>query len=79
VKNHYQRLLFILVATLTVVAALIAAVKLGAAGEITASLCTALGLLIPALLDASQVEKRRRTPGKKAVEDDVPPTESDAR
>jgi uncharacterized membrane protein YjjP (DUF1212 family) len=32
----------------------------------------ALGLLVPAVIDATQVERRRRKPGVKAVSDDLP-------
>lgn len=72
-QKHHHRLLLILVATVAVIVALIASVKLEATSEIVTALCGALGVLVPALLDAAGVEKRRRTPGQRAIADDVTP------
>lgn len=68
-----MRFLLILSVTFVCLAALIVALVYQAPLSVLSSLGTALGLLVPAFLDASMVEARRRNPTTRAVMDDVRP------
>jgi hypothetical protein len=71
-ERHRLRYLLIAICFMVTVLALVGGLALGVANtEAVASLVTAIGLLGAALTDASLVEKRRVTAGKKAVVDDV--------
>lgn len=75
-KNHFQRLLIVGALAAICLIALVVAATLSASDVVVTSLATALALLVPAVIDSVSVEKRRRTPGQKAVEDDVAPDQT---
>lgn len=72
-KSHQQRVWIVCGLAAVCVVALAVAGALGASAEVLSALGTACGLLVPAAADALGVEARRKTPGKRAVEDDVDP------
>ena len=71
IMNHQTR--FLGIAVLTGIL-FIGEIILMATGNFESTASVALGgslaILLPALVDASDVEKRRRTPGEKAIPDD---------
>lgn len=69
--THQLRLKLIAGALALVVVALVAGGALGASIEVMTGLLGALGVLVPALVDANSVEKRRRDPKRTALPDDV--------
>lgn len=71
--SHLLRVLIIAVLTLAALIGIIVLVALGQAeGTGFGVVAGVLGTLLPALVDSLAVESRRRTPGKRAVEGDVP-------
>jgi hypothetical protein len=71
-QKHQDRLLLIAICLCVTVLALVGGLVLGIANDkAIAALVTAMGLLVPALVDATLVEKRRIQPHQKAVVDDV--------
>lgn len=74
--RHALRLLLIGLLTLAALLGVIVLIALerSSAPEFVA-VSTALGLLVPALIDSAAVERRRRNPQARAVEDDIKPPE----
>jgi F0F1-type ATP synthase assembly protein I len=72
-RNHRFRYLLIVVTTALTLASLIAASVFKADAAVLSALCGALTVLVPAVVDARSVERRRVTPGARPVEDDVQP------
>lgn len=71
-SSHLLRVIVIGVLALAALVGVIVLVALGQAEGTGFGVVTGvLGTLVPALIDASMVEKRRRTPGSKAISDDV--------
>lgn len=70
-NSHRLRFFTVLGLTLACLIALVFCAIFQAADLVTGAFSGALMLLVPAVIDASAVEKRRRVPGKKAVQDDV--------
>lgn len=72
-NSHLLRLKLLVATTIAFAVAALALFVLGLWSDAaTGVFGTALGLLVPAVIDATQVERRRRAPGAKAVADDVP-------
>ena len=72
-SSHLLRVLIIAVFALAALIGVIVLVALGQAeGTGFGVVSGVLGTLVPALVDALAVESRRRTPGKRAIEGDVP-------
>lgn len=70
--KHRLRLLLIAICLWVVILALVGGLVLGLSDEkAIAALTTALGLLVPAFIDATLVERRRLEPGQQAVADDI--------
>lgn len=69
--DHRTRLILILVAIGLDLVAVCVAVALGASVAVLGTLGSPLAVLVPALVDASVVERRRRDPKVAAVRDDV--------
>lgn len=70
-SKHQTRLFFIFICTLTLLIGQIVLMVKGMFGTTeSAVLGGSLLVLLPALADAGVVERRRRTPGEKAIEDD---------
>lgn len=69
-------MLRVIVISILTLAALIGVIVLIAVGQSDGMgfgvVTGVLGTLVPALIDALAVERRRRTPGTKALKDDVP-------
>jgi hypothetical protein len=75
-KQHQLRLLIIAVVTLAALVGVIVLAALDQGAGTGFGICA--GILtggVPALFDAAAVERRRRTPGERAVADDVPARE----
>ena len=72
-KSHRQRVWIVCGLAAVAIIALGVAGALGASTQVLSALGTACGLLVPAAADALGVEARRKTPGAKAVEDDIDP------
>lgn len=72
--RHALRLLLVGLLTLAALVGVIVliAIDRSSAPEFVA-VSTALGLLVPALIDSAAVERRRRNPNARAIEDDVKP------
>jgi uncharacterized membrane protein len=70
-KKHQLRFFTILGLTVLVLALLGLCLVFTASDGVVGACSGALMLLIPALIDASAVERRRRSPTKVAVVDDV--------
>lgn len=71
-QKHRLRLLLIAICLWVVILALVGGLVLGLSDEkAIAALTTALGLLVPAFIDATLVERRRVAPGQRAVADDI--------
>lgn len=70
-SSHQLRLRLIGAAFALVTIALVLSSVLGATGDVVASLVSAEGLLVAAIIDAVLVERRRRNPDADAVGDDV--------
>lgn len=71
-SSHLLRVLVIAVLALAALIGVIVLIALGRAeGTAFGAITGVLGTLVPALLDAAAVERRRRTPGAKAISDDV--------
>lgn len=72
--SHKVRLAVIAVLTLAALVGVIVLVAMGQTEGTGFGVVTGvLGTLVPALLDASRVEVRRRDPGAAAISDDVRP------
>jgi hypothetical protein len=73
--KHRTRVILIAISWALSLAAMVALVALGQAitSPIVVAASSAFGLLTPALADAIVVERRRVTPGRRAVGDDVSP------
>lgn len=69
--QHKHRVLLICALAAVSLVATVVAAAFGASAEVLGALGTADTLLVPAAIDAIAVERRRRTPGVKAVSDDV--------
>jgi hypothetical protein len=70
-QRHALRLLIIGILALAALVGVIVLLALGqASAPEFAAVAGALAVLLPAVLDASVVERRRRTPGIKAIDDD---------
>lgn len=71
-KQHYVRMIVIAVAFVAALVCLTVLIANGVTeGTGFGALLSAVSLLGPAMMDAMAVEKRRRTPGQRAVEDDA--------
>lgn len=71
-NSHRLRLIVLLVVTsLFAIAAFVLFVLGLWSDAATGVFGTALGILVPAVIDATRVERRRLTPGQKAIADDV--------
>lgn len=69
-RSHRLRVYVLLGALVVINVALVATIALGGDANIVAGLCGANALLIPACIDASAVEVRRRDPRAAAIADD---------
>jgi hypothetical protein len=70
--SHFLRVIVIGVLALAALVGVIVLVAIGQAEGTGFGVVTGvLGTLVPALVDALAVERRRRTPGTKAISDDV--------
>lgn len=71
--SHQLRVLVILVAWLAAVIGVVVLLVQGVSeGTGFGAVLGLLSLLTPALVDSLAVERRRRTPGTKAISDDTP-------
>lgn len=70
-NSHRLRFLTVLGLTLACLAALVCCAIFQVSDVVVGAFSGALMLLVPAVIDANLVEKRRKTPGKKAVSDDI--------